>query len=301
MDKSAGSLGSRDLGPGIVIGSCTWPTEDTTVTDLHNHITAYSQVICKDNIEHTCCPVEGKPDAPLSACPQGYLIAEENACCPPGWSVFSTLLGTQTPCYSQFSTVVPPIATSSADTDTITIRTALFAKKYALVPSQTTRPSASRSSTVPSEAPSKPSERALSNPRRLSEREIVGVVIGSVSGALLILGAALLLLRKWKRRQNSIPKITVDDLIRQPARGTHELAPTDNQYPAKQAQGDLWMTRTTQSIHTGPVSNNSHISMAYSTEMTPTIRAVGPQELPGNTFINEYHPAYRNDPCLWQT
>ncbi|KLJ07473.1 hypothetical protein EMPG_17051 [Blastomyces silverae] len=310
MDKSAGALGSRDIGPGIVIGSCTWPTEDTTVTDSNHRITVYSQIVCKDNKEHTCCPVEKKPGAPLSACPQGYVVAEENACCPDGWSVFSTLLGTQTPCYSQFSTVVPPVATASADADTTTIRTALFAKKYDLVPSQTGRPSASPTSSAPLEPPLepplkpslKPSEQPLSNPRRLSEREIVGVVIGSVCGALLILGAALVLLRRWKRRQNSIPKITVDDLIRQPTKGTHELAPTDNQYPAKQPQGESWTTGTTQSIPTGPAnSNNPHISMAYSTEMTPTIRAVEPQELPGNTFINEYHPAYRNDPCPWRT
>ncbi|KAL2371772.1 hypothetical protein, variant 2 [Blastomyces gilchristii SLH14081] len=301
MDKSSGTLGSRDLGPGIVIGSCTWPTEDTTVTDSNNHITVYSRIVCRDNEEHTCCPVEGKPGAPLSACPQGYVVAEENACCPTGWSVFTTLLGTQTPCYSQFSTVVPPVATASVDTDTTTIRTALFAKKYDLVPSQTARPSASPTSSAPLESPSKPSEQALSNPRRLNEREIVGIVIGSACGALLILGVTLLLLRRWKRRQNSIPKITVDDLIRQPTKGTHELAPTDNQYPTKQAQGDSWTTRATQSIHTGPANSNPHISMAYSTEMAPTIRAVEPQELPGNTFINEYHPAYRNDPCPWRT
>ncbi|PGG96448.1 hypothetical protein GX51_07817 [Blastomyces parvus] len=246
MDRSAGTLGSRDLGPGIEIGSCIWPTEDTTFTDSNHHTTVYSQIVCKDNKEHTCCPVEGKPDSPLSACPQGYAVAEENACCPRGWSVFSTLLGPQTPCYSQFSTGVPPVATASAGTDTTIIRTALFAKKYDLVPSQTARPSASPTSS----APSKPSEQEFSAPPLLS---------------------------------------------------THELAPTDNQYPAKQPQDVSWTTGTTQSIPTGPPNSNPHISMAYSTEMTPTIRAVEPQELPGNTFINEYHPAYRNDPCSWRT
>ncbi|KAG5294954.1 hypothetical protein I7I48_11674 [Histoplasma ohiense] len=292
MDKRIGALGSRDLGPGVAIGSCTWPTEDVTVTDSNHHTTVYPQILCRDNTER-CCPLEGTPDTPLSACPQGYVIAGENTCCPRGWSVFSTLLGTQTPCYSKFSTAVPPAATASADTSTTTIRTALFAKKYDIVPSQTVQPSASLPTTSPASSDS--SEQILSKSRRLSDREIAGVVTGSVLGIILFLGIAVVLLRRWKRS-----KVTVDDLIRQPTKGTHELAPTDNQYPAKQPHDESWMTGTTQSVPINPANSNHHIPMAYLTNITPTIRTVEPQELPGNTFINEYHPAYRNDPCPWR-
>ncbi|PGH34513.1 hypothetical protein GX50_02696 [[Emmonsia] crescens] len=296
MDKiNVGALGSRDFGPGVVIGACTWPTEDTTVTDSNHRTTVYPQIVCRDNKERTCCAYEETPGAPLSACPQGYMTTGENACCPHGWSIFSTLLGTQTPCYSQFLTAVPPAATASADTGTTTIYTALFAKKYDLVPSKTARPPISPTSSASLE----PTERALSNSRRLNDREIAGVVVGSVFGAVLLVGIAIILLRRWKRR-NSTPKITVDDLIRQPTKGIHELALTDNQYPAMQPRDKSRMMGTTQSIPPNTANHNPHLSMAYSTEMTPTIRVVEPQELPGNTFINEYHPAYRNDPGSWR-
>ncbi|OAX85308.1 hypothetical protein ACJ72_00303 [Emergomyces africanus] len=292
MDQiNVGALASRDFGPGIVIGPCTWPTEETTVTDSNRRATVYLQIVCR-----TCCPFEATTGTPLSACPPGYMISAANACCPHGWSIFSTLLGTQTPCYSHFLTAVPPTATSGADTGTTTIRTAIFAKKYDLAPLQTTPPSTSPTSWGSLE----PSERALSNPERLNDREIAGVIIGSsLGGLLLLLGIAILLLRR-RKAQNSISNTTVDDLIRQPAKGTHELAPTDNQYPTMQPRDQSRRMGTTLGIPLSTANSNSHIPRAYLTEMAPTIRTVEPQELPGNTFINEYHPAYRNDPCSWR-
>ncbi|OJD13427.1 hypothetical protein AJ78_06117 [Emergomyces pasteurianus Ep9510] len=299
MDRiNVGALASRNFGPGVVIGPCTWPTEDTTVTDSNHRATVYPQIVCRETKEHTCCPFEATVGTPLSACPPGYMISVANACCPHGWSIFSALLGTQTPCYSQFSTVEPPTATAGADADAgiTTIRTALFAKKYDLIPLQTTRPSTSPTSWGLVE----PSKRAPSKSRGLNDREIAGVIVGSVLGAMLLfVGITILLLRRLKVR-NSTPKITVGDLIRQPTKGTHELAPTDNQYPGMQPRDQSRTTETTQDIPLNTADSISHLPIAYSTDMAPTIRAVEPQELPGNKFINEYHPAYRNDPCSWR-
>ncbi|EEH20964.1 hypothetical protein PABG_03195 [Paracoccidioides brasiliensis Pb03] len=294
---------SRGAGPEMTIGSCTWPTDQTTVTDSNHRTTVYAQLVCGDSGNRDCCFFGGTSTTPLRTCPEGYTTTGETACCPLGWSIFSTLLGTQIPCYSQVSTATPLSTTPSGEVSVVTIHTALFATKYDLFASETTKPSASPASLVgttssTSSAVFKPLEKSPASSRRLTDRAIAGVVIGSVFGAVLLLGIVLILLRQWKSR-NSDPAITVDDLIRQPAIGVHELGTTDHQHPYMQPRDDAWMTRTTSTIPLNDIG--FYLSTTHSTEIAPTIRAIEPQELPGNMFINEYHPAYRNDPESWET
>ncbi|PGH16019.1 hypothetical protein AJ79_01999 [Helicocarpus griseus UAMH5409] len=338
MIRRTDDLVLRQLGSGpeIIADPCRWPTEQFTVADSSHHTMVYLQISCKNSKGPNCCPVDSDTGTPHSSCPLGYTSIADNACCPQGFSVYTALLGTQTPCYSQHAAPTSP-PDAIADSELTAINNAVFAPKYSLLPLATTRPStASTSSTslIPSSIvtsppqtspslstfatslassrpmePSKPSEIAPPNPlsfhkKGLDKKELAGVVIGSVFGAALLFGLALLFLLRWKRRRD-MATLTVDDLIRQPTKeaSTNELVPSTKSQEVPifmQPRDESWTTGTIRSVPFTH-SNSQYLDTNSSTEVVPTIRSIEPQELPGNTFINEYHPAYRNDPGSWRS
>ncbi|KAK2805349.1 hypothetical protein FQN50_006250 [Emmonsiellopsis sp. PD_5] len=233
-----------------------------------------------------------------------------------GWSIYTKALGTETPCYHPFETASSQSTTPPPNNNPWTIPDTLFATKYALdLPHQTTLLSLTTPTATSTSQPSPDSPPPSHN---ISKGAVAGIAIGSAIGSVLLLIMALYLIRtrNCTPRPFHTNKSLIDSMIRPPAKEVHELGSTEAQ-PAAMALSipphppplpppppppppptSASESRTIGggTIHSVPVMYDPYIAPGSTTRAcTPTIRTLEPQELEGNTFINEYHPAFRNE------
>ncbi|KAK2769993.1 hypothetical protein FQN52_003803 [Onygenales sp. PD_12] len=298
------------LGWSLVIGTCTWPTTEFTVTGSNSFPTIYPRAVCSTSEDNKCCPVGGTVSTPLTSCPRGYATIGQSACCPEGWSIYTTALGTETPCYHPLETTVSSQPTTPPPNNgPWTIRNTLFATKYDLNPRHQTTLLSLATPTATSTSQASPETPPPSH--NISKGAVAGIAIGSAVGSVLLLIIALYLIRRRNRTPRPFHSNTslIDSMIRPPAKDVHELGSTEAQPaamalsipphpppprpPTSASESRTIGDGTMQSV---PVMYDPYISPVGNTRaFTPTIRTLEPQELEGNTFINEYHPAFRNE------
>ncbi|KAL1998421.1 hypothetical protein VTN02DRAFT_6203 [Thermoascus thermophilus] len=122
----------------ILTGTCTSP-RIAYATDLAGQLMQFPWIGCSHE-DSGCCPFDVGEERSLTACPVDYTTTS-GACCPSGFSVYTTTLADQTPCYSSRSVgLVPPPATAAAAASTISSREVaavvvtnlVFTRKYDL-------------------------------------------------------------------------------------------------------------------------------------------------------------------------
>ncbi|KAF6237713.1 hypothetical protein HO173_003914 [Letharia columbiana] len=247
-------------GKPLLTGTCTIPQIATTTLNA-GEILEYPWMGCSEEAPE-CCPFNINVGGKLSICPQDYFTTS-NACCPTGWSVYTSALAGETPCYTTSSPAVQsPNATLSASGASVSmINTEVFTLRYALRQRQ---------------------QSALSVGAK------VGIAVGAACGGALALIALAIFIRKRRaqkraqREEANMPKPESGNMYQggfngsQPAvselPSPHTIRPPTPPLP----DNAIWFNTPLGSHAPGRV-------------MTPT-------ELAGSTYINEHHPAYGVSP-----
>ena len=256
-------------GKSLLTGSCTIP-----------HIASYSMSnggpfeypwIGCSNKDPGCCPFDPASAGPVSICPQDYSTVS-GACCPSGWSVYTSTIASQTPCYTAPSLpLVAPTSSVPSNSPTPSIVSAqLFSLRYTLA-----QPS-----------------NALSNGAR------TGVIVGSIFGALLLAAAIFLFIRYRRRRAQAIRDATMPRSAYDPQTYASQKSLPMSPHSAFSRGGTISSTRTGIGTTISELPSPPPISPSVSvwpggtlpsTTSTPPPPAM---ELPGSTFIHEHHPAF---------
>ena len=273
-----GPVASFD-GASLLTGSCTAP-RIASYSMPSNGSLQFPWIGCS-NQDPDCCPFDPASAGPLSVCPQDYSTIS-GACCPSGWSVYTSTIAGQTPCYTTPSMLlVAPISSIPSGSPTPSIVNAqIFTLQYVLAP---------------------PSGSSLSNGAK------AGIIVGSIIGAVLLAAAAVLFVRYRRREAQAIRDATMPRLAYDP----HDYASQKGQSPMT-PHSIFSRARTVSSPQTiagtsipelpspPPISATSPnvpnwpVPQAMSSVVVPVTHPM-PQpvmELPGSTFINEHHPAF---------
>ncbi len=195
----------------------------------------------------------------LSSCSM-YVLKRSSS----GWSLYSTAFAGQTPCYMDPPTpLVPRTAASATNRASISvINTKLFTLQY---PLKTTK-------------------------RGLSAGAKAGIAIGTVIGALAAIALLLFLIRKRRATKRKLSANPVDEPV-EPEKRQSTLsqihAPlghiSELPSPGPTDQRDMGL----------PSPQGPSMMMVPATPASaPASPPVPLAEMPGDTFINQYHPAH---------
>ena len=224
----------------------------------------------------SCCPYDVASAGPLTICPSDYTTTA-SACCPSGWSVYTSTIAGHLPCYTTpaLPLVAPsvPAAAAGAPAPSV-INNQLFTLRYPL--------------TQPSSA--------------LSSGAIAGVAVGSIAGVALFASAILFLMRRRRSRAAAIRAATVrsqHDREMEPEEfsPTTPKTPGSGGAPSTPGGGDgMSRSATTRTGVADPVS--AHPSELPSPPTVSPTRSnwfggvTSPAtELPGSTYLHQHHPA----------
>ena len=263
---STGGPVAQYQGAALMTGTCTHPYIATTSIS-QGGILNYPWTGCSD--EHPdCCPWQLDSQGPLTGCPADY-VTTSGACCPFGWSVYSSTLAGQTPCVAAASVaLVPPASTQTSNQ---IISNQVFSLRYILA------------------APS----------TGLSMSAQIGIGIGVGLGGLLFIALTAYLL--WKRRnvehlkQATIYRSQHEMMRDQPAKSLHSSTPYSPTL-ARQDSDALRELHSPDALTFSARSQKSGTNWSAITPITPATPALPPIELAGSTFIYEHHPALRPAP-----
>ncbi|CAD6590870.1 MAG: hypothetical protein ASARMPRED_005088 [Alectoria sarmentosa] len=247
-------------GKPLMTGTCTIPQFATTTLNA-GEILEYPWMGCSEE-DPDCCPFNINVGGRLSVCPHDY-ITTNNACCPSGWSIYTSALAGETPCYTTSSLAVqyPNVTMTASGASVSTINTEVFTLRYALKQQQ---------------------QSALSLGAK------IGIAVGAAGGAALALLALAIFIRKRRaqkraeREEANMPKPESGNMYERGYNGSQialsELPSPQTIRPPTPPLPDnaMW--------HTLPLGSH-----APGRVMTPT-------ELAGSTYINEHHPAYGVSP-----
>ena len=264
----------------LLSGTCTNPSI-ATYTMPNNGLLQLPWVGCS-NQRSSCCPYDISSAGSLSVCPSDY-ITTASACCPSGWSVYSSTIAGHIPCYTTpaLPLVAPsvPAAAAGAPSPSI-ISNQLFTLRYPLAQSSSA----------------------------LSSGAIAGIAVGAIAGAALLALAMFFLVRRRRSHASAIRAATVRSRHARELE-PEEFSPTTPKTPgsgggapsasASGAGDGVSRSATTRTAGADPVS--AHPSELPSPpSASPTNRsqwgggggATTPAtELPGSTFLHEHHPA----------
>ncbi|MCJ1230318.1 hypothetical protein MMC12_006991 [Toensbergia leucococca] len=302
-------------------GVCT-TAQFASVTLPGGSILQYPWLGCS-NEQPGCCPFPLNEEGPLSICPMDYFTTS-GACCPSGWLIYTSALAGQTPCYTMTpSAVLTAPSLASSDTASITmtltqrdngpqstaITSQLFTLKYTLTPRS----------------------------HSLSTGAKIGIAVGAaVAGVLLITlittlilrrrrSQKLLLLQNIKNNTNNLQDFPQNNnnpslftTSTPPHTYTGEISPAQARTPSHHTRHsivemasplDLPLrrsdSRSDSRSHWLPPQLSPTalrpIQIPSSSISEPPSRPINdpPNELPGDTFINEHHPAY--SPLMMQS
>ncbi|KAL8649742.1 MAG: hypothetical protein Q9226_005449, partial [Calogaya cf. arnoldii] len=167
----------------LFTGTCTSP-EFAMVTMNGGGVLEYPWAGCSYN-RPGCCPFDVNVGGSLSVCPSDY-ITTSNACCPSGWSIYTSSIGNQIPCVTVLATpLAAPSATglrkSKRAPVSVIVTSQLYTLKYSL----------------------------KSKKSGLSAGAKAGIAVGVIGGA--IFGALLLafIIRKWKLKRRGLSEGTI--------------------------------------------------------------------------------------------
>ena len=322
--ESGGPVASFTGGP-LLKGTCTNP-QLAAYTANNGQVLEYPWVGCSGNAPG-CCPFNIMEVGLLSVCPSDYFTTS-SACCPSwvyfsqplhllpftnalksmltsflrGWSVYTSTLGGQTPCYTNppsisFLALAPTITTNGPLASAIA--TQLFTLRY-----------------------------VLALPKRgLSPGVIAGIAVGAVAAFALFLTLLSLIVRARRRdmaQKSSNRQIPLDTLspgsaaddqkaftlaggthVNTYPRGVSELpSPISPRSPLsprspRSPKGPGKSPRLHSGIGLGllsPLSGGFPEATSPSENASPVDGRAElesqPTELPGSTFLHEHHPAY---------
>ena len=181
-----------------------------------------------------------------------------------GWSVYTSALAGETPCYKTSSLAVqfPNATLSASGASASTIDTGVFTLRYALAPQQTPA---------------------------LSLGAKIGVAVGSAAGGAFALLALSIFVRKRRARKRAqrdeanMPKPESGSMYQRGYLGDGGSQTGLSELPSPHGH---------QTIRppTPPLPENWYAMPP------PPARAGTPMELAGSTYINEHHPAYGVSP-----
>lgn len=244
----------------LMTGTCTVPQVAMTTLSA-GEILEYPWLGCSEE-DPGCCPFNINVGGRLSVCPRDYFTTG-NACCPSGWSVYTSALAGETPCYVTTSSAVQyPNATLAASGASVSmISTEVFTLRYALTPQE---------------------QSALSLGAK------VGIAVGAAGGGALALLALAVFIRKRRaqkraaREEANMPKPESGNMYQRGYSGSQAAV---SELPSPQ------MIRPP----TPPLPDNA---MWYNMPLGSHApgRVMTPTELAGSTYINEHHPAYGVSP-----
>ena len=262
-------------GASLLTGSCTTP-HIASYSAPNSGILQFPWIGCS-NQDPACCPFDPASAGPISVCPQDYFTTSW-ACCPLGWSIYTSDIAGQTPCYTTPS--IPIAAPSSSvpsnsPTPSI-ISTQLFTLRYDLGSPET----------------------SLSNGAK------AGIIVGSIFGALLLALAIVVLVRRWQRHRQAIRDATMPRSFFDPQDYASQKSPPMSPQTAFSRARTISSPQTvTGSVipelpspppPTSAVSPNGQ-NWPTGALPPPAISSTPPppaMELPGSTFIHEHHPAF---------
>lgn len=247
-------------GKPLLTGTCTIPQVVTTTLNAGETL-EYPWIGCSGE-DPDCCPFDIKVGGRLSICPHDYFTTS-NACCPTGWSVYTSALAGETPCYTTSSVAVqfPNLTMTAFAASMTTIDTEVFTLRYALA---------------------QPPKSSLSLGAK------IGIAVGAAGGGALALLALVVFIRKRRaqkraqRDEANMPKPESGNMYERAFSGS---------------QAALSELPSPQTIRppTPPLPDNA---MWYPMPLGSHApgRAMTPTELAGSTYINEHHPAYGVSP-----
>ncbi|MCJ1460375.1 hypothetical protein MMC28_010755 [Mycoblastus sanguinarius] len=254
---------AKFTGEALLEGSCTTP-QFASVTMNAGGVLEYPWLGCS-NHEPSCCPFNPNVGGKLSVCPQDYFTTS-GACCPSGWSIYSSTLAGQTPCYTVPPLpLVPPTLTSGASTASVSvIDTQLFSLKYALEPKTSSS---------------------------LGTGAIAGIAVGGAAGIALVATALLFLFRKRRARAQAA------------AESESTMVGTESSFGGPLKRGPISHDPNSSHGAVSELPSPTHspnpeqgtwgsLPTPTSPKVPPAELAVPPSELAGSTFIHEHHPAY---------
>ena len=226
-------------------------------TDSMGMVTEFAQIGCSEENEGCCPGFPSDENALLTKCPADYFTTAD-ACCPYGWQVYFSSIGSQTPCYTMPSETFVPAMTPTISGITV-ITEHVFSRKYEL--------------TTP-------------KPAGLSRGAKAGLAIGICIAFLALLVFAIFLIRRRRARRQPVPSLT-QNMEERPFSPRDQFAPGPQELASPENRSGEWPMNTTS-----PPAYNQSVSRTSMGKQHP------PQELPGSTFIHEHHPAYTGDEAV---
>ena len=232
-----------------------------------------------------------------------------------GWSVYTSDIAMQTPCYTSLSLALTPPTAVSSDSDAALITTALFSTRYILASSSS----------------------------GLSAGTVAGITIGAILAALLAAAAILFIVRRRQAHQQALRDATVarspfaenSGIVASPSAGASPASPCKQSFsrhsaeegtylselatpmalhqlqmtraqsghsrrgsprssPQSGGDQDFWRGPSVSPGHSPPISPpiGHQIMPATSPPMGEVKSQGGVLELPGSTYIHEHHPMY---------
>lgn len=248
----------------LLTGNCTIPYI-ATVSTLQNSILNIPWIGCS-NQHLDCCPWHMDSQVPLTACPQDYATTS-GTCCPTSWSVYSSAIAGQTPCFTTTSAMLVLPSLSPANSEISSNR--VFTSGFIL------------------ESPS----------TGLSKKAKIGISSGIGFGVLLVL--AIVAFTKY--RQHKAKEVRLATVYRSQSYVTQDQSPTALQ-SGVQFSPTLMRHNTVHNKHLSrlatdcpsPLSQRSGNDSPIITP--PPVPPKAPMELPGDTILNAHHPAMKSTP-----
>ncbi|KEF57800.1 uncharacterized protein A1O9_05720 [Exophiala aquamarina CBS 119918] len=258
MKRATADFAGRPL----MTGSCNVPYF-AVATGAPGMATQYPIIGCSDG-RHDCCPFDPSTDAVLTRCPQDHFTTA-GGCCPIGFQIYYTAIGSQTPCYSDPLTKFIPASTPTVAGLTL-ITDHVFSQLYTV-------------------------GKPATGHKKLPLGGIIGISVNAVLFLIVIVVVIWWIKRRRARRIAMQARSTTfppeePSLQMSRAPTTHELDSPD--------EG----TRSAVMKSNWPPNFGAVSPPAYDVSKGRPMAATGkpihpaPQELPGSTFIHEHHPAF---------
>ena len=256
----------------LLSGTCAAP-HIATYTLPNGGLLAYPWVGCSDQ-NPNCCPFPLSAQGPLTVCPYDYYTTA-SACCPSGWSVYTSDIAGQTPCFTDppMDLVASTISTPSGARSPTAIKSKLFTLRYTLSP--------------PSPG--------------LSDGVKAGIGVGAAAGAALIIGIVLW----WRRHRRLRAQAVRDATIPRNIPEIHDISsPASPSSKYQQAMSSpIAASASPRTPHLSELPSPTRQGYWDQRVNTPTSgssqqdamfhapRQVS--EMMGDTNIHEHHPAFK--------
>ncbi|KAL2215825.1 hypothetical protein M432DRAFT_593247 [Thermoascus aurantiacus ATCC 26904] len=220
----------------ILTGTCTSP-RITYATDLAGQLMQFAWMGCSHE-QPDCCPFGVCEERTLTACPVNYTTTS-GACCPSGFSVYTTAFAQGTPCYSSLSVglaLATSTSTPSHKAAAVLVTNLVFTRKFDL-------------------ASENGNEKERGN-GGLSHGVYTGIVVGSVTGAfsLGILSVCFCLRRRKKKKKKREKMKALEQEMLSSSSSQSNLPPNVAEHLARSQSQSKYYRRKGPAVATNAVS-----------------------------------------------